>query len=58
MARIIIETDRGTATLSERLATCNLREDDYAAKLIERLGWALTDAETADFKQRSDLDPT
>ena len=58
MARIIIETDRGTATLSERLATSNLQQDDYTEKLIERVGWSLTDAETADGEQRSELEPT
>ena len=48
MARIIIETDRGTAKLTERLASSNLQETDYAAKLIERVGWALTEAESSD----------
>lgn len=55
MARIIIETDRGSATLSEKLATCNLQESDYAEKLIERLGWALTDAESADGEPHADV---
>ena len=58
MARIIIETDRGVSTLSERLATCNLQQADYAEKLIERVGWALTDAEDADVDQRSKQEPT
>jgi hypothetical protein len=32
LARITIETDSGTATLSERLATSNLQQDNYAGK--------------------------
>jgi hypothetical protein len=48
MARIIVETDRGAATLSEKLVSSNLQQDDYAEKLIERVAWALTDAETSD----------
>ena len=48
MARILIETNGGAATLSENVVGVNLADDDYAGKLVERLGWAVTDAETAD----------
>lgn len=48
MARILVETDGGETTLSEKLVTENLTDDDYAAKLVARVGWALDDAETAD----------
>ena len=48
MARILIETDGGTRTLSEKLVGTNLADHDYAAKLVERVGWALSDAEIAD----------
>ena len=48
MARILIESDRGAATLSEKLISSNLANDDYAEKLVARVGWALADAESAD----------
>jgi hypothetical protein len=48
MARILVETDRGEPTLSEELTTPNLAEGDDAARLVERLGWALVDAEQSD----------
>ena len=48
MARILVETDGGETTLSEKLVTENLAERDYADKLVARVGWALSDAETAD----------
>ena len=48
MARILIESDRGAATLSEKLVSSNLADGDYAEKLLARMGWALDDAETAD----------
>jgi hypothetical protein len=51
MARILVETDGGETTLSEKLVTENLTDGDYAAKLVARVGWALTDAETADRTQ-------
>jgi hypothetical protein len=52
MARIIVTTDPTTqhaasALLSESVDSTNLAHDDKAAQLIERLGWAITDAETA-----------
>ncbi|HEX8082749.1 MAG TPA: hypothetical protein VF529_00565 [Solirubrobacteraceae bacterium] len=48
MARILIETDGGTTTLSEKLVGVNLADDDYADKLVERVGWAVDDAEATD----------
>jgi hypothetical protein len=48
MARILVQNDRGEPTLSEELTTPNLAEGDDAARLIERLGWALVDAEQSD----------
>src|SRR5438309_82213 len=50
MPRIIIQTE-GTqqhapaATLSERLAPADARSDHYLDQLIERIAWALLDAE-------------
>lgn len=48
MARILIETDGGARTLSEKLVGRNLADDDYSKKLVERVGWAVQDAESAD----------
>jgi hypothetical protein len=48
VARILIETDGGTTTLSEKLVGANLADDDYADKLVERVGWAVDDAEATD----------
>jgi hypothetical protein len=48
VARIFIESDRGARMLSEKLVSANLDEADYAEKLVARMSWALSDAETAD----------
>ncbi len=50
MARIIITTDATTQhdaspLLDERVHSMHLEHEDNAAQLIERLGWAITDAE-------------
>jgi hypothetical protein len=53
MPRIRITTERtGSAgaavTLDERIATSDLSSDRFAAALIERIGWALADADDAE----------
>ena len=48
MARILIETDGGARTLSEKLVGVNLADDEYSTHLVERVGWAVKDAEAAD----------
>ena len=48
VARILIESDAGARTLSEKLVGANLADHEYAAKLVERVGWALTEAEVVD----------
>ncbi len=53
MPRIRITTERtGTAgravTLDERIATSDLTSDHFASALIERIGWALSDADDAE----------
>jgi hypothetical protein len=53
MARIIVTTDRGGRSgapvlLDERICSAHLDSDHSAAQLIERLGWAITDAENAE----------
>jgi hypothetical protein len=57
MARIIVTTDPTTnqaapVLLDERVYSIHLDDDHNAAQLIERLGWAIADAENA---QRSEL---
>jgi len=51
MARIIVTTDPTTGhaapvLLDESVYSIHLDNDHNAAQLIERLGWAITDAET------------
>jgi hypothetical protein len=51
MPKIIIRADApgqdgDLITLSERLVADNLESGHYAAQLIERLSWAVSDAET------------
>jgi hypothetical protein len=50
LPRIIIQTDgteerAGVVTLAERLVPADARNDHYLEQLVERLGWALMDAE-------------
>jgi len=52
MARIYVATDEGEQTLSENLVGDNVAEDDYATKLIERVRWALRDAEQTEARRR------
>lgn len=53
MARIIVTTDPTTnqdapVLLEERVYATHLDNDHSAAQLIERLGWAIADAERAE----------
>ena len=53
MARIIVtteQTDRPDAPvlLAERVCPDHLSDEHSAAQLIERLGWAISDAETVE----------
>lgn len=50
MARIIVETEGSqqhppAVTLSERLVPAEARSDHYLDQLVERVGWAVLDAE-------------
>jgi hypothetical protein len=50
MARIIVTTDPTTqedapVMLDERVYSIHLEDDHTSAQLIERLGWAINDAE-------------
>ena len=53
MARIIVTTEQSNqpdapVLLDERVCSEHLSDDHAAAQLIERLGWAVTDAEQAE----------
>lgn len=48
MAHIRIENDLGVMTLSETLRPSSLEDGNYAAKLVERVGWALSDADASE----------
>jgi hypothetical protein len=58
MARIIVTTDPSEQRdapilLEESVYSVHLDNDHAAAQLIERLGWAITDAENAERAERS-----
>ena len=62
MPHIIVQThalDRtpGVATMTERAIPTHQQNDHYIAQLIERVGWALLDAERLE-SQRNTSDPT
>jgi hypothetical protein len=55
MPRMIVTTeppDRAHAEvmLDEHVATDDLESDHFAAQLVERIGWALADAESAEHR--------
>ena len=56
MPRIIVMSDQSTEgegriTLDERVASGDLRIEHQSAQLIERLGWAVHDADDAERSQ-------
>jgi hypothetical protein len=57
MPRIIVTTDLserhddGPVLLDERVHSVHISSDHGAAQLVERLAWAITDAETAERAQ-------
>jgi hypothetical protein len=51
-------SDRRTFQLKERVTCSDLRDPHVAAQLIERIGWALADAEDAESRQGAGLDRT
>jgi hypothetical protein len=50
-------SDRRAFQLKERVTSSDLRDPHLAAQLIERIGWALTDAEDAESRRAAGLDP-
>jgi hypothetical protein len=58
MARIIVTTDGGAQSgapvlLDERVYPVHLASDHAAAQLIERLSWAIKDAESSERPERA-----
>jgi hypothetical protein len=43
----------GAILLQERISSSDLESDHFSGQLIERVGWALIDAEQAEFEQRA-----
>jgi hypothetical protein len=59
MPRIIVMSQsgierRGAITLDERVASADLRSGHRSAELIERLGWAVHDADDAEHQEAVD----
>ena len=53
MPRIIVMSEptaerESAITLDERVASANLRSEHHSAQLIERVGWAVDDADDAE----------
>lgn len=54
MPQIIVTADHdsdraeGAVTLRERINVSDLESDHFAARLVERLGWAVSDAHEAE----------
>ena len=58
MARIIVTTDRtersdAPVLLEERVYPVHLASDHAAAQLVERLAWAISDAESTERVERA-----
>ena len=61
MARVIVvaetdlpdarDGDRRTFQLKERVTSSDMRDPHVAAQLIERIGWALVDAEDVELRR-------
>jgi hypothetical protein len=53
MPRMIVTTEtrdrsNGEVLMDEQVATGDLASDHFAAQLVERIGWALADAESVE----------
>jgi hypothetical protein len=56
MPRIVVMSDQrtegeGAITLDERVTSADLRSGHHSAQLIERVGWAVHDADDAEHSQ-------
>lgn len=52
-----LDGDRPTFQLKERVTSADMRDPHVAAQLIERIGWALADAEHEESRQSAHPDP-
>jgi hypothetical protein len=59
MPQIIVAADRGAAfgegavTFRERVNVADFESEHFAAQLVERLGWAVEDADVAEQRQEA-----
>ncbi len=59
MPHIVVTANRssdrrdGTVTLRERVNVADFESDHFAAQLVERLGWAVSDADEAESEERA-----
>lgn len=62
MPRIIVMSEsterKGAITLDERVASADMGSGWHAAQLIERVGWAVHDADDAERKEALGQTPT
>ena len=62
MPRILVTADgpdgRQTPVLQERVVASDLESDHFAAQLVERVGWALVDADEIEHRTPSPASPT
>jgi hypothetical protein len=52
-----LDGDRRTFQLKERVTSSDTRDPHVAAQLIERIGWALADAEDVELRQTARPEP-
>ena len=52
-----IDDDRRAFHLKERVTSRDMRDPHVAAQLIERIGWALADAEVVESRREAATDP-
>jgi hypothetical protein len=63
MPQIIVAADRGAAfgegavTFRERVNVSDFESEHFAAQLVERLGWAVGDADVVERRQEESGDP-
>ncbi|MGN6867986.1 MAG: hypothetical protein ACTHMY_06235 [Solirubrobacteraceae bacterium] len=63
MPQIIVAADRGAAfgegavTFRERVNVSDFESEHFAAQLVERLGWAVEDADVVEHGQEGPSDP-
>jgi hypothetical protein len=64
MPQILIVTDTpaeagSTVVYRERIATADLESDHYSGQLVERVGWAVLDADEIEHRaERDRVDPS